>query len=635
MQAIFYYIIMFPVSLAHALRAALRFACRPDWSHTAFAALTLGLGPLAMWLEERPAAGMPARLALRSGAWIAAAAGLGAMAWLMAAAQGYVLFLLLPILWFGRRLHACPLDAPEPDWRVHPLWPNLRPLDWAALGAIAALALFQLGVHQRFVPWPPDGYYHLLAASVFQDHGHFPMWADWEFAPLGRPHLYPPGFHVLLATLDSLLPGGLVDAMRVVQATLTPVALASVWFLARWLFDERRAFFAVLICGWDLMFSAMGLLGLPSLLCNAAIMLVVALFMKQRFFAAGFALAGCLYLHMGLPVFAALGLLLFSLTSRERLRDYAPGAAVVFAVAILLAAPWYARLYVFRDWFGHPIDSGAWEEFAGGNPVLMRLLWLQLLNMGIVLFVSRALRLVRFAESRNVMLLCMTAAFLPMLFTYGGRYFGHTMPFWAILAAAVFVPLLGTPRLGSPLRWRRVGLFLVLALVPSVSFVSILAPALKPAFYPTPSGWTAAPVTMSVGLWGHLREGKQALLRLAVTPWEDVEQAGAWIRANTRPEQIIHVEMWGRERQQLATALALASGRPIDTAVWEEVRPAPELLERLEEHAERDPDAVVVRKITGFRRGGTDRGEPRATGRFGSLEVQVFGPPPQAPSAGQ
>ena len=43
-----------------------------------------------------------------------------------------------------------------------------------------------------------DAPYHLLMGKMYSDYGRFVLWDYYEFAPVGRPQLYPPFLHTLI-----------------------------------------------------------------------------------------------------------------------------------------------------------------------------------------------------------------------------------------------------------------------------------------------------------------------------------------------------------------------------------------------------------------------------------------------------
>src|SRR5512136_318206 len=62
--------------------------------------------------------------------------------------------------------------------------------------------IFFIAIFFQVLQWPRlplfiDCYYHLSVAQGFSDAGGWVGRAFWEYAPYGRPHLYPPFFHIL------------------------------------------------------------------------------------------------------------------------------------------------------------------------------------------------------------------------------------------------------------------------------------------------------------------------------------------------------------------------------------------------------------------------------------------------------
>ena len=157
--------------------------------------------------------------------------------------------------------------------RAHRMW------GWVTGGLIAVVAV-GLRLQWETLPRFLDSYYHLAVIQGFRQHGGVALHAFWESAPAGRPHLYPPLFHLLWWPVAALVrepitvarcwsvAGGpalllvMAWAVRVVAgpraAGLTLIAalipssllfstllhptatLALLWVLAAWVALERR-----------------------------------------------------------------------------------------------------------------------------------------------------------------------------------------------------------------------------------------------------------------------------------------------------------------------------------------------------------------------------------------------------------
>lgn len=478
-----------------------------------------------------------------------------------------------------RKLPPNPDAAPEPEWDRRPLLFSLDPLDKLSLSILLGLfALVWLGRNSIF-PVPPDSYYHLMVArEVYETHS-VPLWNTWEWAPLGRPHLYPPLYHIMLAIGAIPFQGDLLAAFRNLQPAMLPFAHFTTWYLARWLFGSRRALIALLIVGMDPVLVSSSALGMPGVLVTSWISLLVVFFLAGRWILACAMLALAFYTHLGIPALALIGLGAFCLLQKRYLTRY----IAMTAVAAALAIPWFVRLYVFRDWFTHPLDQGLYGIIEPWKLPFIKLAWLQMINVFVVLLLILALPRIRWRESRNQVLLCLLLGFLPMLFSYGGRYYIHTIHLWAIFAALPFIGFLG-----EPWRWRQVGALALLALCPTPSLIGHGTPYL-PGVYPMPSAWIVGPVVAAGGL-RYLDGGG----RLGFASLDECREVSEEIRAKTEPDQIVYLT-WDRD---LGVAIGFFTGHPIDTGAWEETMPDELSRTLIRWYAFHDPTPCYVSRET-------------------------------------
>ncbi len=485
----------------------------------------------------------------------------------------------LPIVtlvwWLVRKLPRDTEESPEPEWCRRPLFFHLDSLDKLSLGILATLWLLLWLGRNTIFPVPPDSYYHLLVARHVYEAGAVPLWDSWEWAPLGRPHLYPPLYHVLLASLAGLLNGDLLAAFRILLTIVLPFTYFTTWYLARWLFDARRAFVALLIVGMDgaLVFSAA--MGTPGVLATSFVSLMLVLFLTERYVAASILGALAAYTHLGVPSLSFVGLGLFCLLNRR----YLPHFFIMMAIVVLTMLPWLARIFVFHDWFSHPIDLGVYGEFEPWIKPLIKISWLQMVHLFIALLAFAALTRVRWRERRNQLLACSLVALLPVLFSYGGRFYIHTLHIWAILAACLFTGLLA-----PPLRWRRVAILGLLALCPAPALVGTGTP-LAPGVYPVPSAWVMAP-PVAMGALRYLEGGKA----LGFASFENCQNVADIVRQRTRPDQILYFS-WDRD---LALPVGFLSHRSVDVGAWEETMPTESQFEMLRWYAFHDPTACYI-----------------------------------------
>ena len=187
-----------------------------------------------------------------------------------------------------------------------------------------------------------DPYYHLLIAQQVAAAGGPIIYEWWEYAPIGRPHLYPPVLHLLLAGLLQLGVSPLM-VIRAATAVLLPALLASLYLVMRRLFTPSLA----LVCLWAAMVPAA--FHVHSGVALAAALGLIEYFWlldaleSTRWLAAGAWLVLLCYTHLGLPWIA-----LASVGAYACLRPAVWRDAVKAAAGLVLAIPWWWHVFSHR-----------------------------------------------------------------------------------------------------------------------------------------------------------------------------------------------------------------------------------------------------------------------------------------------
>ena len=214
---------------------------------------------------------------------------------------------------------------------------------WMGLLSLSAFIILWLARWPSF-PLVLDASYHLLIAQQIVDAGGVLTYEWWEWAPVGRPHLYPPVFHLLLAALLKFGCAPLT-AIRLMSGFLPPLLLLSLWMVTRRLFTPWIA----LVCLW------MGLMPfafhLHTAMAMAATLGMIELLWlwealeHRRWIAAGMLLALLSYTHLGLPWIA-----LATIGCYGALRPAAWPLLMNAGGGLFLALPWWIHLVRFRTW---------------------------------------------------------------------------------------------------------------------------------------------------------------------------------------------------------------------------------------------------------------------------------------------
>ena len=507
-------------NLMSAYERLCRLIASPDVHDLGFFLSTYFCGPVGLYVWESRRGGLFRRLVRGIAAWVVLALGV----FLFFAAFGWAFAVLTllpgrPFRWVVRKTGlARSRSAPPVPGR---LTFDLRALDVVSLVFIAFVFLALVAnrddlSRMEFVT-DSDPAYHMAVARQIVELRRIPRWDRWEYAPFGRPHLYPPLLHVLIAFF-SRAPEEVSFGFNTLQILAFPAALFAGWYFARWMFGAGCAFAALIFLSMETSFLISQAMVLPAGLVTALMPLILMAFLSRRTVAVVALLVVSLYMHLGMPVLVMLGLLVFSV----RYREYFPPFRKAAAFAGFLYLPWLFRILDYSGWLG--TSAGSMGPAKGAADVILRgVLQLQILNP--VLLILAARTWLRDRDERLGAVKCLLVGFLPMLLSYGGRYFMHTWPLWAVLVARNFEGWLArAKRAEEPRRSlrRRATALVLLAFVP-LPVITFGMPG-QGGLHVSP-GVTGADAVMGVALWRS-------------APDRDFERLSEFVRATLKPEPV-------------------------------------------------------------------------------------------------
>jgi len=497
-----------------------------------------GLWPLGLWCWHRPVKRWFYRLPLRAFSYLCFLFGTILFfkgLWRFA----LILFGIRILIWVDAWWKlGKPLSLPG-EQTSNSIFRN--PLDRVILLFIGTIFLIFAINKDRlagFLDDPSDNYYHMAVAQKILERGEIPIWDDWEFAPSGRPHLYPPLLHLLIAFFAGA-PDKAIEGLATVQMLLFPSALFCYWLLFRRWLGVPLAFLSLIFLSMEMMFMMGCIMGLPASLANVLWPLMLLAFLNKRTWLATLLLGAVWYTHTGMPMLISLGLLVFGIWKREHFRR----AARVVAGAFLLSLPWTVRYVAFSDWM-HP---GGAQGFSPSS-ILARLFWLQNLNL---LFIALAIwGWFRCKEEKMALVKSQVLGFLPMLTQYGGRFFMHGAPFLSPLIAWTFRRWVT----GSITRRRVVALFLMTLIpLPCVNFFG--------------EGYLNRPKPFVNITATHI--GLVHLVNRKPKDTGDTDRLVEVLRNTTSPNAIIHLP---DAQAHFGDMLVVRTGRRVDSGGWGEVR---------------------------------------------------------------
>jgi len=403
--------------------------------------------------------------------------------------------------------------------------------DAFSVGFVAVIFIVLVARADGLRPFISDSWYHLAIAKQVAVRGNIPEWCDWDYAPVGRPQLYPPLIHVVIALLSKVT-GSVVSAGQVLAVLFLPCSYLSCWFAARWLLGSRAALVALLALSLDVGHAVVELIYIPSCLVNILAPVLLITFLTRRTWASIILLTLMFYAHLGIPYLVAFGLVLFAL----KYPRYRGEALKVVGIAFLWAVPWLVRAWLYREWI-----AGVTHNVGLPMGLGKRLVSLQLFNLVLIGCGLWGIRNLRKWRAQEAIIRWAIIGMLPLLFSYGGRYTMHSAPFWALSASTVLVRLLP-----SGATWKRAVALLAATLVPT--------PALMPL--------TTTHVIVMLAVTGRPPMARERQHKTEAYE-DDSDQVAAWLKRHTSPDEVIHVN-----KEWIGDMIPLLADRRTDFGAW-------------------------------------------------------------------
>ena len=424
---------------------------------------------------------------------------------------------------------------------------SLTLLDWASIVLIFT-HLILLYANRNMLPFGFDTPYHLLIGKMYADLDRVVLWDYYEFAPVGRPQLYPPFEHILIWWIHDGLGLDYVQIGRLIAVVQYPITLLLSWLVIRLIFDDVTAASFLGLLSSDARFWSWQLTVAPTAMILALYMPFLYFFLKKRRYLAVALLTVFLYSHLGMPYTIILSLLVSATLMREKDSSYIKDAALVIGLSLLLFIPWAFHILNNLDALRANLARGKLQLLGF---LSMNILTLLFLPVGIYAGFKEKLK--------GRLLIGSFLGFFSILFAYGWRYFLHAPLVNSAVSSLGYRKLLG--KVESRKLIAAVTLvFLAFNSLFSVSLVSIGRRMPFQRHRMVEQAPLARELTTMVSEepkpWGAFSLNNPDLLAVA-----------EWISENTREDEIIHV-MVG----PLADSITLLTGRRTDHGMYLEVR---------------------------------------------------------------
>ncbi len=243
---------------------------------------------------------------------------------------------------------------------------NKRLFDALAVAFIVIQALL-LVLNWHNYPTELDTSYHLLMGKMFAEHGKVVLWDSLEFAPVGRPQLYPPLEHIVIWLTHAATQASYMDTGRLIVVVQALLGLGCAWLFPRYLFGTAAGLFSLLFfassteCWW------WQTAVVPTAIIGALFLPFLFLFYKKRVLGSILLLTACFYFHYGFTCLFVAVVFLATLSYGPYRRQYLKNALVVTAASLAFFGPWIWHMARYKEYLFNHVDSlsiGALQVFS-------------------------------------------------------------------------------------------------------------------------------------------------------------------------------------------------------------------------------------------------------------------------------
>ncbi len=178
-----------------------------------------------------------------------------------------------------------------------------------------------------------DIYYHLLTAWGFIQAGGYSGWDFWQYAPVGRIHIYPPFFHLMLAAFIKTGVSRIIIA-KLCEVIIPVLFLGVLWNFIRVNFSKRLAFFTLLMFFSSFSFYLSVTNHIPATLALIFGILSLGQFFKNKLTRSVLLLTFCFYTHIGISWFFILTFFLYGAFNKDARRKTLSVAGLAFLLSL-------------------------------------------------------------------------------------------------------------------------------------------------------------------------------------------------------------------------------------------------------------------------------------------------------------
>ena len=187
--------------------------------------------------------------------------------------------------------------------------------------------------------WPSlpqhiDIYYHILTAWGFIKSGGYTTWDFWQYAPIGRMHIYPPLLHIIMALFMKAGINGLFLA-KALNVVMPVFFAATLWNFVRKNYSSSLAFWVLVCSSSSFSFYLSSVNHLPSTVSLILGIFALDKLLNRKPLQSILLFTLCFYTHIGTSWFFMASVILYGLFKSE---DRA-SCLIIFLSTIALSIP--------------------------------------------------------------------------------------------------------------------------------------------------------------------------------------------------------------------------------------------------------------------------------------------------------
>jgi len=403
-----------------------------------------------------------------------------------------------------------------------------------------------------------DTPYHLLMGKMYSDFKTITVWDYYEYAPVGRPQLYPPFLHILIWFIHDITFLDYISIGRLIVILQYPLSLFSIWFTMKSLFGSREAFFSTIFLSLNIPFFSWMSTVAPTALLSIIYPLLALYFYKKNIFLSTMMLTISLYSHLGIPYIFILSIIIFTFLAGIGGKKYFKELGLTLGLSALLFTPWIYRLYVFRDWIKFERAMPKPLQFVLPE---VNLILLPLLIVGVAISIIKMRRDIKYS-----LLLAGFIGFIPIFYTYQARYYLHSPIVNSMVEAVGFSTIIFFFK-----KWVSKKKLSIIAILICLLLTIIPQPIISFHMFRPPSrrgfiSLTPTPLLINIYSLGKPVKPEGSIFE-DLFNYRQSYLVAEWIRENVDEDEIIHVP-----RGMMADFITLTTGRLTDGGMYGEVR---------------------------------------------------------------